>query len=58
MIHIEYEVERVMKLRSMLSDEQLLVADTVLSKVLSSDGYCIDNIFYLDGPGGSGKTTI
>ena len=52
----KYEAERAMELRSMLNDEQLLVSDTVLSKVLSSDGYCTDNIFYLDGPGGSGKT--
>ena len=53
---IEYEAERATELRSMLNDEQLFFADTVLSKVLSSDGFCTDNIFYLDGPGGSGKT--
>ena len=38
----------------MLNDEQLLVADSVLSKVLSSDVVlCTNNIFYLDGPGGT-----
>ena len=33
-------------------NEQLLVADSVLSKVLSSDVHCTNNIVYLDGSGG------
>ena len=51
------EAQKAIELRSLLNSEQLAVADTVLARVLKPiDSHCEANVFYLDGPGGSGKT--